>query len=113
VDAASGRYTLTAAPGLGYSFRWDADADGKPDSEEFGDNQRVELMLPAGESRSVVLEVRNAFGRVGSRKFDLTRKAPTAGDGAALGAPPDARRVARLGEPVRTAPGSTSTEVAQ
>jgi NADH-quinone oxidoreductase subunit L len=72
-DDASGHYTVQATPGLGYSYRWDADADGKPDTLEFGDKRSVELSLGVGQSRNVELEVMNAFGRIGHNTVTLTR----------------------------------------
>ncbi|HVW24546.1 MAG TPA: NADH-quinone oxidoreductase subunit L [Polyangiaceae bacterium] len=72
-DDASGHYTVQAAPGLGYSYRWDADADGKPDTADFSDKKSVELSLGVGQSRKVELEVMNAFGRVGHKTITLTR----------------------------------------
>ncbi|HEX4337990.1 MAG TPA: NADH-quinone oxidoreductase subunit L [Polyangiaceae bacterium] len=75
-DDNSGHYTVSAAPGLGYSYRWDADADGKPDSADFSDKKSVELSLGVGQSRNVELEVKNAFGRVGHETVTLTRPKP-------------------------------------
>ena len=75
-DDASGHYVVIAAPGLGYEYRWDADADGKPDAEAFSDKKSVELTLGVGESRAVRLEVKNAFGRVGSHTLTLARPKP-------------------------------------
>jgi NADH-quinone oxidoreductase subunit L len=105
-DQSSGRYTVTAAPGLGYEYRWDADADGKPDAEEFGDKKSVELTLRAGETREVKLEVKNAFGRVSERTIVLTREKPEAVGAAEMlqdqrTAANTAARAAKAGEAVR------------
>jgi NADH-quinone oxidoreductase subunit L len=72
-DDARGHYIVNAAAGLGYEYRWDADADGKPDAENFSEKKSVELSLGAGESRKVRLEVKNAFGRIGERTVTLVR----------------------------------------
>jgi NADH-quinone oxidoreductase subunit L len=72
-DDASGHYTIAAAPGLGYSYRWDADGDGKPDTENFGEKSTVELTLNVGDTKTVHLEVENAFGRVATRDVKLAR----------------------------------------
>jgi NADH-quinone oxidoreductase subunit L len=72
-DDATGHYTVQAAPGLGYSYRWDADADGKPDTVDFSDKKSVELSLGVGQSRKVEVEVMNAFGRVGHKSITLSR----------------------------------------
>ena len=66
-DDVAGHYTVVAAPGLGYAYRWDADADGAPDTEEFSDKKSVDIALGVGETRKVELEVKNAFGRVRCR----------------------------------------------
>jgi NADH-quinone oxidoreductase subunit L len=72
-DAATGQYAVQAAPGLGYSYRWDADGDGTFDTEKFGAFGQVTLTLEEGASREVHLEVRNAFGRVRSGTFSVSR----------------------------------------
>jgi NADH-quinone oxidoreductase subunit L len=82
-DAATGQYAVQAAPGLGYSYRWDADGDGNFDTEQFGDFEQVTLSLEEGTTRDVHLQVRNAFGRVRTGTFSVTRprhdgSAPTA-----------------------------------
>ncbi|HVU01950.1 MAG TPA: NADH-quinone oxidoreductase subunit L [Polyangiaceae bacterium] len=101
-DDAAGRYTITAAPGLGYAYRWDADADGKPDTEDFMEKKSVELTLGVGDTRDVVLEVRNAFGRTSSRKVSLSRPKPPEEPARADLGTGDARRVAGLsGEVLR------------
>jgi NADH-quinone oxidoreductase subunit L len=63
-DPQTGQYSLSAAPGLGYSYRWDADGDGNFDSDKFGPAGQVTLTLEAGATREVRLQVKNAFGRV-------------------------------------------------
>ncbi|HEX4347692.1 MAG TPA: NADH-quinone oxidoreductase subunit L [Vicinamibacterales bacterium] len=72
-DDASGHYVVSAAPGLGYGYRWDADNDGKPDTEDFANKTSVELALSVGETKTVKVEVRNAFGRVSTANVVLTR----------------------------------------
>jgi NADH-quinone oxidoreductase subunit L len=72
-DHASGAYSVTAAPGLGYKYRWDENGDGKWDSDEFGDKTKVDVELEPDKSRTVRLEVMNAFGRVTSKAIELKR----------------------------------------
>jgi NADH-quinone oxidoreductase subunit L len=72
-DAESGRYSLQAAPGLGYSYRWDSNGDGTFDSEDFGSVSQVTLSLDEGASQEVRLEVKNAFGRTRAGTFQVTR----------------------------------------
>jgi NADH-quinone oxidoreductase subunit L len=96
-DDASGHYTVQAAPGLGYFYRWDADADGKPDSADFSDKRSVELTLGVGETKRVVLEVKNAFSRIGHETITLTRPKPEEPKGSvALEAPARGARVAEV-----------------
>jgi NADH-quinone oxidoreductase subunit L len=75
-DEASGVYTVSAAPGLGYSYRWDVNNDGKWDTEEFGAQTDVSLNLAVKENRTVKLEVKNAFGRTATRSFSFARPLP-------------------------------------
>jgi NADH-quinone oxidoreductase subunit L len=72
-DAATGQYSVQAAPGLGYSYRWDTNADGTFDSEEFGAASRVTVDLDEGASRDVRLEVKNAFGRTRQGVYQVSR----------------------------------------
>jgi NADH-quinone oxidoreductase subunit L len=78
VDAGNDDYVLTAAPGVGYAYRWDADSDGKPDKTDFGPDGTLKLHLEPGKSQTVSLEVKNAFGFVGRKSIPLSRpQAPT------------------------------------
>jgi NADH-quinone oxidoreductase subunit L len=99
-DDTTGRYTITAAPGLGYEYRWDADADGKPDVERFSDKKSVDLTLGVGESREVRLEVKNAFGRVGERTITVARPKPEEARSTAALVPDGVQRTASLGQEV-------------
>lgn len=74
-DASSGRYSVRAAPGLGYEYRWDADGDGAFDQgEEFGQTMQVTIELEPGASRDVTLQVRNVFGRIRTRVVPVRRE---------------------------------------
>jgi NADH-quinone oxidoreductase subunit L len=95
---AEGAYSVTATPGLGYSYRWDLDGDGKPDSEAFGDKASVAFNLEPAKARTVQLEVKNAFGQIAKRSFELSRpkvdkSAPTV-DGGSPVQPQPSRPVA-------------------
>jgi NADH-quinone oxidoreductase subunit L len=74
--SSNGDYVVSAAPGLGYTYRWDSDADGKPDAVDFSDQREQKIHLDPGKSQSVRLEVHNAFGLTGSKTFTVTRPAP-------------------------------------
>jgi NADH-quinone oxidoreductase subunit L len=73
---ATGAYSVTAAPGFGYSYRWDANGDGKWDNEKFSDRSEVSFNLNVDQTRKVVLEVKNAFGRVAEKEFTFQRPRP-------------------------------------
>jgi len=73
VSEKEGDYTFEAGPGMGYVFRWDADGDGRADSD-FKDTQTsVKVHLDPGKSQTVTLEVKNAFGLVSAKKFTVAR----------------------------------------
>lgn len=84
-DETSGNYELNAAPGLGYTYRWDSDGDGKPDSEEFTLESARTITVERGKSKKVVLEVKNAFERVAKREVNLDRPQLDASKGAGPG----------------------------
>jgi hypothetical protein len=73
VDAGNDDFVVTAAPGVGYGYRWDADNDGRPDQPDFGQDATVKLHLPPGQSGTVNLEVRNAFGLVQRKSISVAR----------------------------------------
>jgi NADH-quinone oxidoreductase subunit L len=73
VDAGNDDYTVTAAPGVGYQYRWDADGDGKPDSTAFGNDSTLKLHVEPGKTTTVHLEVKNAFGLVQTKAIEVAR----------------------------------------
>jgi NADH-quinone oxidoreductase subunit L len=78
VDAGSDDYVVTAAAGVGYSYRWDSDGDGKPDKPDFAASPTLKVHVEPGKTAAVKLEVKNAFGLVRSRKITVARPpAPT------------------------------------
>lgn len=68
-----GDYTLTAAPGLGYGFRWYPEASGEPQAKAFTGTDQLKVHLDEGKSQTVKLEVQNAFGRKATKEMTLTR----------------------------------------
>jgi NADH-quinone oxidoreductase subunit L len=72
-DPATGSYSVQAAPGLGYSYRWDTNGDGTFDTEEFSATSVVTLNLEEGASREVRVEVKNAFGRTRTGVYPVSR----------------------------------------
>jgi hypothetical protein len=84
-DDDSGAYSLTAAQGLGYSYRWDLNNDGKWDTDKFGSQTEASLKLAVKENRTVRLEVKNAFGRTAIRSFSFARPQPDLSGGSMRG----------------------------
>ncbi len=91
----TGKYTLTAEPGLGYAYRWDTNGDGQFENNAFGDQSTVDVELARTERRTVTLQVRDTFGRESTRKIRLERPAedlsgatPTGIEGGVNGARP-------------------------
>jgi NADH-quinone oxidoreductase subunit L len=70
-----GKYTITAEPGLGYSYRWDSNGDGQFEASSFSDQSSIAVGLDRTERRTIILQVRDAFGREATRKFKLERPA--------------------------------------
>ncbi|XXY23486.1 NADH-quinone oxidoreductase subunit L [Sorangium sp. So ce216] len=74
----SGEVRLSAAPGLGYRYRWEA--PGLP-QRDFSEATDVTVKLEPGEKKDVVLRVRNAFDREATETFSFSRppgrKTPT------------------------------------
>ncbi len=58
----SGDYVVTAAQGLGYQYRWDADGNGQLDSTVASDQASIKLHLDEGKSQVVLVEATSAFG---------------------------------------------------
>jgi NADH-quinone oxidoreductase subunit L len=73
VDAGNDDYLLTAAPGVGYGYRWDADGDGKADSPSFTGDATLKLHVEPGKALTVNLEVKNAFGLVRNKVIHVAR----------------------------------------
>jgi NADH-quinone oxidoreductase subunit L len=78
VTEKNGDYVIEAGPGLGYQFRWDADGDGKPDKEAYTAEQTRTVHLEPGSSKTVALEVKNAFGLGAKKLINVSRPAPPA-----------------------------------
>ena len=73
VDAGSDDYVVSAAPGVGYAYRWDADGDGKPEKNDFGGDVTLKLHVEPGKTQTVNLEVRNSFGLVRTKSIQVAR----------------------------------------
>jgi NADH-quinone oxidoreductase subunit L len=73
VDAGDSDYVLTAAPGIGYAYRWDTDGDTKAVKKDFAGDATLKVKVEPGKSATVHLEVKNAFGLVRTRTIHVTR----------------------------------------
>jgi NADH-quinone oxidoreductase subunit L len=69
----SGDYKVVAAPGLGYQYRWDANGDGRWDTEQYLAIPEISFHLERDQSRVVRLGVRNAFGLTSERVVTVAR----------------------------------------
>jgi NADH-quinone oxidoreductase subunit L len=76
VQEQGGDYTLVAGAGPNYSFRWYPDSTKEPQSQDWSAVNQLKVHLADGKSQTVKLEVKNAFGRIGSKLFTITRPAP-------------------------------------
>lgn len=78
-DHSTGKYSITAAPGFGYSYRFvEASAADDPSKlqEEFTSERQLSFDLDVEEERTVKLEVRNSFGSIASKEYSLKRPKP-------------------------------------
>ena len=60
-ESPNGDYVITAAPGLGYGYRWYPDSKGEPQVKTFTGTDSIKLHLDEGATKTVKVEVRNAF----------------------------------------------------
>jgi NADH-quinone oxidoreductase subunit L len=60
-DAGNGDYVVSAAPGMGYGYRWYPDAKGAAQNEKFSTVDSLKVHLDEGATKTVKVEVRNAF----------------------------------------------------
>ena len=66
----SGEVRLSATPGLGYSYRWEAPGAAGGD---YTKNAEFTVTLNPGETKDVTLRVRNAWGGEASERYTFTR----------------------------------------
>jgi NADH-quinone oxidoreductase subunit L len=72
-NGVTGATSVTAAPGLGYRYRWDENGDGKWEEQRPGSKSQVSFELKPATSRKVMLEVTNAFGATATREITVER----------------------------------------
>jgi len=75
VDERAGTYALAAAPGLGFSYRWDVDGKEGWDGE-YGAAKAAHFKLDVGEERTVKVAVKNAFAVESEKVFTYVRPRP-------------------------------------
>jgi NADH-quinone oxidoreductase subunit L len=66
----SGAVKISAAPGLGYRYRWEIPGQKAP--EGFGETRDVTVTVAPGEKKEVVLQVQNAFKSVATERFSIS-----------------------------------------
>ncbi|MFO0757849.1 MAG: NADH-quinone oxidoreductase subunit L [Byssovorax sp.] len=71
----NGEVVITAAPGLGYTYRWEG-ADEQNKDGAFSDKREVTVKLAMGDKKEVTLVVKNAFDAVDRQTFTLNRPRP-------------------------------------
>ena len=76
-DRTTSVFKLEAAPGFGYSYRWDRNGDGTWDTTDGAPNDQwtsertIRVTVRASQSTTVRLEVRNVFGLTSSKELLL------------------------------------------
>jgi len=81
----SGKVVVHASSGLGYSYKWSG--DGIP-AEEFSSKTELQLSVDEGKSKTVTLEVKNAFGRQSKETITVARPPRTSKNKSPFGAMP-------------------------
>jgi hypothetical protein len=68
---------VTAAPGVGYGYRWHTETDTAKDTPFGADpaDRTLKLRVEPGKTATVSLAVRNAFGFVGTKTLKIARPA--------------------------------------
>jgi NADH-quinone oxidoreductase subunit L len=73
VDAGNDDYVLTAAPGVGYTYKWNVDGDPNAAKEDFSSDGTLKVHIDAGKSTTVGLTVKNAFGLIATKAVRVER----------------------------------------
>lgn len=75
VAETNGDYTIEAAPGLGYGYKWSKES-GEKAPEAFAPVATTKVHLEPGKSETVTLEVENVFKLHATKKIVLKRPEP-------------------------------------
>lgn len=109
-DHASGVYKLSAAPGLGYKYRWDVDGqEGWDGSGKFGARTEATFQLKLDEERSVRLEVEGPLLATSTYEMILVRPRDAA-SGVGGEAPPNSPKAAGSAPAMKLPPGHPPTQ---
>jgi NADH-quinone oxidoreductase subunit L len=82
----TGEVTVSAAPGFGYSYRWEG--PGITAAKDFSATREINIPLQPGDKKDVVLQVRNAFNGVDTQTITVARPGKKGGNAAPGSAPP-------------------------
>ena len=66
----AGEVVISAAPGPGYTYRWEGTGT---EQKDFGALREVRINVNPGETKDVKLHVRNAFAQEATHTFAITR----------------------------------------
>jgi NADH-quinone oxidoreductase subunit L len=69
-----GDFVVSAAPGMGYQYRWDT-GNGKLDTQKFSGQSTLKIHLEEQKSQQIRVEVVNAFGLQAKAAVPITRPA--------------------------------------
>lgn len=71
-DTGSQMVTIEAASGLGYEYKWHSEGSDQPEADEWTKSRSLEISAPpAGETKRVRLQVRNAFQRTAETVIEI------------------------------------------
>jgi NADH-quinone oxidoreductase subunit L len=77
VGTDTGDYVVTAAPGMGYQYRWDADGNGQFDSEHTSNLSSVKVHLDEGQDKNLLIEATSVFGITRQATVPISRPKST------------------------------------
>jgi NADH-quinone oxidoreductase subunit L len=67
----TGEIVVLAAPGFGYTYRWEG--PGITPAKEFSATREINVALQPGDKKDVVLQVKNAFNGVDTQTITVAR----------------------------------------
>lgn len=82
----TGQVVVSAAPGFGYSYKWEG--PGVIAAKDFSATRELKMELQPGDKKEVVLQVKNAFNGVDTQTITLARPGRKGANAAPNNAPP-------------------------